>query len=62
MFGMNVIVIVAITFLHPFGQPNMQWIWVVTYDLSANGVMPRHQFLQRNQYMHLRVEMGMEKS
>jgi len=44
MFGMNAVVAVTITFLHPSGQPSTQRIWVVTCDLSANGVMPRHQF------------------
>jgi hypothetical protein len=50
MFRMNVIVIVivAITFLRLSGRPNMQQIWVITCDLSTNGVMPCHQFLQRN--------------
>jgi len=45
--SMNAIVIVAITFLRLSYQPNMQRIWVVTFDLFANGVMPRHQFLWR---------------
>jgi hypothetical protein len=34
--------------LHPSDQPSTQQIRVVTWDLSANGVMSRHQFLGRN--------------
>jgi len=40
-----VVVVVAITLLHSFGQPGTQQIWVVTCDLSANGMMPRHKLL-----------------
>jgi hypothetical protein len=46
---MNVVVTVCITPLHPSGQPSTQQIWVVTWDLSANGVMPHHRFPWRNQ-------------
>jgi hypothetical protein len=47
MFGMNAVVVVgvAITLLHSSGQPSTQQIWVVTCDLSSNGMMPRHQLL-----------------
>jgi hypothetical protein len=44
MFGMNAVV-VAITLLHSSGQPSTQQIWVAKCDLSANGMMPRHQLL-----------------
>jgi len=47
-FNMNVVVNVAITILHLSYQPGMQRIWVVTFDLSTNGMMPHHQFLWRN--------------
>jgi hypothetical protein len=46
--GMNAVVTVAITLLHPFGQPSMQRKWVVNCDLSASGVLPHHRFLWRN--------------
>jgi hypothetical protein len=45
---MNVVVNVAITFMCLSYQPSIQRIWVVTFDLSTNGVMPHHQFLWRN--------------
>ncbi len=45
---MNAVLGVAITLLGPSGHPSTQRIWVVTCDLSANGVMPRHHF--RNYY------------
>jgi len=34
---MNAVVTVAITLLRPSGQPSTQWIWVVSFDISANG-------------------------
>ncbi len=37
-------VAIIIILLRPSGRPSTQRIWVVTCDLSANGVMPRHQF------------------
>jgi hypothetical protein len=46
--GMNDVVAVTITLLRPSGRPSTQRIWVVTCDLSINGVMPHHRFLRRN--------------
>jgi len=45
-FGMNVVVAVAVTLLRPSGRPGTQRL---ICDLSANGVMPRHQFLNREE-------------
>jgi hypothetical protein len=36
----------AITLLRLSGWPSTQRIWVVTCDLSSNGVMPCHRFLK----------------
>ncbi len=36
------------TQLEHLARPGTQRIWVVTCDLSTNGVMPRHRFPQRN--------------
>jgi len=47
-FSMNVVVNAAITFLCLSYQPSIKRIWVVTFDLSTNGVMRHHQFLWRN--------------
>jgi len=38
-----------------YGKKVSQWIWVVTCDLSTNGVMPHHQFLSEEPTSYVRL-------